>query len=179
MILRLPGYDKGMTLVETMITMLLFSIIIAAILATLAVARNSWQSGGSQLSVQQEARRGLNAMTEELRQLKLSTIAGVPADGGNYSSITFQIPQSITESGTTWSTNIQYSVGGLNGAQLLRTQDGIQRVLANNVSLVNFTRYASAPATINISITAQKSTFPGFSASQSNITLNTEVQVRN
>ncbi len=172
-------HDKGMTLVEATITMLLFSIIIAAILATLAVARNSWQSGGSQLSVQQEARRGLNAMTEELRQLRLSTIAGVPADGGNYSSITFQIPQSITESGTTWSTNIQYSLGGLNSAQVLRTQGGNQRVLANDISSLAFTRNAATPDVINIIITGQKNTFPGFSVIQSNITLDTEIKVRN
>lgn len=173
------GKNKGLTLTEIIIVIFLFSIILTAIFTVLAAARTSWKSGSSQLSVQQEARRGLNAMAGELRQVRLSTITGVPADGSNNISVTFQIPVAISETGTTWSTNIQYSLGGLNGAQLLRTQDGTQRVLANNVSLLNFTRDASAPATINISITAQKSTFPGFSVSQSNITLNTEVKVRN
>jgi len=171
--------NKGLTLVEIILVIFLFSIILTAIFSVLAAARSSWKSGSSQLSVQQEARRGLNTMAGELRQARLSTITGVPADGSNNISVTFQIPDAISESSTTWSKNIQYSVGGLNSAQLLRTQDGQQRVLANNVSALSFIRDTLAPATINISITAQKSTFPGFSASQSNITLNTEVQVRN
>lgn len=171
--------SKGLTLIEIIIVVFLFTIILAAILTALATARTSWKSGSSQLSVQQEARKGLNAMTKELRQARLSTIAGVPADGGNYGSITFQIPEGISETGTTWSTNIQYSLGGLNNAQLLRVQDGAQRVLANNISALLFNRNLSSPEVINISITAQKSTFPGFSAIQSNIILNSEVKVRN
>lgn len=171
---------EGLTLIELVIVIFLFSIILAAIFGALATARTSWKAGGSQLSVQQEGRRGLNAITRELRQARLSTITGVPTDGTDYSSITFQIPETISESGTvTWSSNIQYSVGGLNSAQLIRTQDGNQRVLANNISSLGFSRNVLTPDTAHISITVQKNTFPGFSASQSNITLNSEVKVRN
>ena len=107
--------DKGLSLVEIIVVLFLFSIILSAIFAVLATARNSWKSGSSQLNVQQEARKGLNAMSKELRQARLSTIIGVPADGSSNASVTFQIPDAISESATTWSTNIQYSLGGLNG----------------------------------------------------------------
>lgn len=170
---------KGLTLIEIIIVVALFSILLAAVFTALATARTSWKSGGSQLSVQQEARRGLGSMVRELRQARLSTIAGVPANGTAYASITFQIPQTISESSTTWSTNIQYSLGGLNSSQLIRTQDGNQRVLANNISGLSFSRAASKPETMNISITSQKNTFPGFSIIKSNITFNSEVTVRN
>lgn len=179
MTLKLTGHYKGITLVEAMIVMLLFSIILTAILSALAVAKNSWESGGSQLSVQQEARRGLNSMSKELRQADLSNIAGVPADGGNYSSVTFQIPQTITAICTTWSTSIQYLISGLNNAQLIRIQDGNQRVLANNISALSLSRNAATPKVINITITGQKNTFPGLSVIQSDITLHTEIRVRN
>ena len=174
-----PKKNKGMTLTETMIALFIFSIILAAIFSALAVARTSWKSGGSQVTVQQEARKGLNSMIKELRQAGLSSIAGVPADGVNYTYITFQIPVSITAGGTTWSTNIQYAVGGLNNTQLIRTQDGTQRVLANNLSSLTFSRSVAEPDVINISIAVQKDTFPGISVIQSDITINSEVQVRN
>ena len=171
--------NNGLTLIEIIIVIFLFSIILAAIFTVLATAKTSWKSAGSQLSVQQEARRGLGVVVKELRQARLSTIIGVPADGADYSSITFQIPEDISETGTTWSTNIQYSIGGLNNSQLLRSQDGNQTVLANDVSTLNLRREAAVPDTINISITVQKSTFPGFGIIQSDITLGSEVKVRN
>ncbi|MDP6686070.1 MAG: prepilin-type N-terminal cleavage/methylation domain-containing protein [Candidatus Omnitrophota bacterium] len=167
------------TLIEVTIAIALFSIIIAAIFSVLAVAKNSWKSGTSQLTVQQDARKGLRSMTNELRQCGVSTISGVPADGSNYTSITFNIPDSISVSGITWSTNVQYSLGGLNGTQLLRTQDSSQTVLANNISALTFSRTASDPATVNISITAQKNTFPGLTAIQTNLALTGQVKVRN
>ncbi len=171
--------SAGLTLIELIVVVFLFSVMIGAIFMLLGTARSCWKSGGSQLSAQQDARRGLNTMAKELRQAKLSTISGVPADGTDYSSITFQIPQSISAAGTTWSTNIQYTVGGLNNSQLLRTQDAAQRVLANNISSLSLNRNASTPDIINITLGVQKNTFPGFSATQTTITTTTEVKVRN
>ena len=171
--------SAGLSLIELIIVVFLFSIMTGAIFMLLGTARSCWKSGGSQLSVQQDARRGLNTMAKELRQARLSTISGVPADGTGYSSITFQIPQSISAAGTTWSTNIQYTVGGLNSSQLLRTQDANQRVLANNISSLSLSRNAPTPDIINIALGVQKNTFPGLSAIQTTITTATEVKVRN
>lgn len=171
--------NSGLSLIESIVSIFIFSIILACVFSALASARNSWKSSSAQVSVQQEARRGMAAMIRELRQANLSAITDVPADGMNYNSITFQIPVTITATGTTWSNNIQYYIGGLNGAQLLRTQDGSQRVMANNISSVVFNRPVSAPETINIGITTQLNTFPGFTGIQSSLTLNSEVKVRN
>ncbi|PIV39373.1 MAG: hypothetical protein COS29_02930, partial [Candidatus Omnitrophica bacterium CG02_land_8_20_14_3_00__42_8] len=71
------------------------------------------------------------------------------------------------------------ALGGLNGAQLLRTQSGSQKVLGNNISAVSFNRSAANPNVVNISVTAQKNTFPGFTAMQSTITFNSQVRLRN
>lgn len=177
---RLSRLEKrGFTLVEIIVVVFLFSIIFAAIFSVLATAKNSLSSGESQISVQQACRNGLDAMIKELRQGSISTIQDVPPDGVDYSAITFQIPLSIGASGITWSSVIQYSLGGLNGSQLLRTQSGAQRVLGNNISAVSFSRSASDPNVVNISITAEKNTFPGFTARQSTITLTSQVKLRN
>ncbi|PIW67362.1 MAG: hypothetical protein COW10_06070 [Candidatus Omnitrophica bacterium CG12_big_fil_rev_8_21_14_0_65_42_8] len=171
--------DKGFTLLEIIIAVFLFSIISAAIFSVLATAKNSLSAGESQISVQQACRNGLDSMIRELRQTGVSTITGVPANGTNYSSITFQIPTAIAAAGITWSSNIQYALGGLNGAQLLRTQSGSQKVLANNISALSFNRSTANPNVVNISVTAQKNTFPGFTAMQSTITFNSQVRLRN
>ena len=170
---------KGFSLIEITVVIFLFSIVLAALFSVLATARVSSGSGGSNVTVQQEARKGLNAMVKELRQASLVTISGVPADGIDYNSITFNIPTAITASGTTWSSNIQYVKGGLENSQLIRVQDGNQRVIANNISSLLFNRNTSAPDVLNVAISVQKNTFPGFSAIQSTISLNSEVKIRN
>lgn len=169
----------GLTLIEIMLVVFLFSIILAAIFSVLATGRMSWNAGESQIGVQQAARNGLDSMIKELRQAGISTITDVPSNGINYSSITFQIPTAISATGITWSSSIQYSLGGLNGNQLLRTQAGSQKVLANNISALSFNRSAANPNVVNVSITAQKNTFPGFTARQSTITLSSQVKLRN
>lgn len=177
---RLHRLEKaGLTLIEIIVVIFLFSIISAAIFSVLATGRNSLTSGESQIGVQQACRNGLDAMVKELRQAGVSTITGVPANSANYSSIMFQIPAAIAETGITWSGNIQYTLGGLNGSQLIRTQSGSQRVLANNISALSFNRASANPNVVNISITAQKNTFPGFTARQTNITLVSNVRLRN
>ncbi|MEK6732521.1 MAG: prepilin-type N-terminal cleavage/methylation domain-containing protein [Candidatus Omnitrophota bacterium] len=171
--------NKGFTLIEIMVVVFLFSIIFAAIFSVLGTGRNSMSVGESQIGVQQACRNGLDAMMKELRQADVSTIIGVPANGVNYNSITFQIPTTVGAAGITWSSNIQYALGGLNGTQLIRTQSGSQKVLANNIAAVSFNRLAASQTVLNISITAQKNTFPGFTARQSNVTLTSQVKLRN
>ncbi len=171
--------NKGFTLLEIMIAVFLFSIISAAIFSVLATARNSLSAGESQVGVQQACRNGLDAMIKELRQAGVSTIPNVPANGANYNTITFQIPAVISATGITWSGNINYVLGGLNGRQLLRLESGNQKVMANNISALSFNRSAANPYVVNISITAQKNTFPGFTARQSTITLVSQVKLRN
>lgn len=171
--------NKGFTLLEIILVAFLFSIISAAIFSVLAAGRNSMSAGESQMSVQQACRNSLDALVKELRQSAVLKILDVPATGVNYSSITFQVPTAISATGPTWSGNIQYSLGGLNGAQLLRTQSGNQRVMGNNISAVSFNRSAANPNVVNITVTAQKNTFPGFTARQSSITLTSQVKLRN
>jgi Tfp pilus assembly protein PilV len=171
--------NKGLTLIEIIIAVLLSSIILGAVFSVLSVARTLWKTGCSQLNVQQEGRKGIFLMMKELRQAESAAISGVPPDGTNYNSITFHIPDSISETGIIWSGNIQYSLGGLNNTQLLRSQSGTQRVLANNISAVNFSRDAAAPDIVTISVTARKYTFPGFSTSESYVTLSSKAEARN
>jgi prepilin-type N-terminal cleavage/methylation domain-containing protein len=173
------GKKLGFTLVEVMLVAVLLSILLGSIFAVLNTGRISMSAGETQLTIQQECRRGLNSMVKELRQSSSLKITDVPANGVNYTSITFQIPANISMNSTTWSSSIQYSLGGLNGTQLIRTQPGAQRILANYISSVIFTRSASTPNLLNVRVNARKNTFAGFTARQSDITLFSKIKLRN
>ncbi|MBL7198368.1 MAG: prepilin-type N-terminal cleavage/methylation domain-containing protein, partial [Candidatus Omnitrophica bacterium] len=58
---------EGFTLVELMVTVLLFSGIIALIYSTLVLGNYSWQVSRNNIFLQQEARRALISMVKELR----------------------------------------------------------------------------------------------------------------
>lgn len=179
---------KGLTLIEILVAMFIFSIVLGALFTVLAAGRVSWNAGASQMDVQQEARKALDMMVKELRQTASAKISNVPADGTTYNTITFQTPiititrdlaGKIVDININWSNNIQYSLSGLNGRQLLRAQGGIQRILANNILSMGFTRNAGTPTVLNITATAQKNTFSGFTTIQSNVTLNSKAKLRN
>lgn len=161
---RKERFLTGFTLVEIMIVFAIFSIIGAAIFATLTMGRKSWHTGDVQVEMQQEVRKAMNSMVKELRQSGPAVIVGVPADGAPYSAITFQIPEDTDNDGDVidgsgnieWGSQITYSLGGLNGEQLLRIQSG-DRVLANNIQSLQFTRSGFGEE-ITITLIAEKDT---------------------
>jgi len=175
---------KGLTLVELMIVLLIFSIILGAIFAIMNVSRTSWQTGNVQVEMQQETRKGMDRMLRELRQSGQTIITGVPANGVSYSSIAFQIPEDGDNDGDVtdgsgnieWSAQITYSLGGLDGEQLLRTSGGSSIVMANKIISLQFSRAATTPNILEISLQAQKNTAQGTTI-QSN--LNSQANLRN
>jgi len=171
--------NNGFTMVEVLVVAFLFGIILAATMVVLSTGRLSWNAGSSETDIQQECRKGMNAMVKELRQAGALTIPNVPPDNNNYTTITFQVPTAVSVTGATWSAAINYSLGGLNNQQLIRTQSGASTVLANNITTLTFRRSGVATDTVNISIAGSKNRFPGFTAAQSTAALVSRVQVRN
>lgn len=179
---------------EMMVTIAIFLVITSALFLTLATGRTYWYSGSVQVTVQQEARRGLEYMAGELRQTRSSKIQGVPADGTWQTSIIFELPQDNNGNGDIvsgtdieWSGDtasggigtIRYSLAGLNNTQLIRTvstSPGNSKVLANNITSLLFMRPDRVTDVVNIEITAQKQTVQGYPISA---TLGTEIKLRN
>lgn len=162
-----PDSQSGFTLIEMMISVFIFTIITGATFIVLDTGRNSWQIGDAEVRVQDEVRRGLYAMMRELRQTKSSLISGVPADGGDYSSIIFRKPTGVSSGETDWSGQIQYDIDtsdansdGLTD-QLVRTSGGTTTVLANNITQLKFRRTASATNLLWVELTAQAQTPAG------------------
>ncbi len=148
----------GFTLIEVLIVSFLASIIISAIFMVMSSGRTSWYDADSQISLQQELRKAMRQITEDLRQSGTSQIS-LPSDGNSYSNVSFYVSTGIDGSGMIeWSTDpINIS---LSGGQAIRDDGSTTRVLANNITSLGFTRQIIAYKVVNINITAQKtSTF--------------------
>lgn len=153
---------RGLSLVEVLVSILIFSFIFIAIFNILSSGQASWYTADVQIELQQEIRKALMVMNTQLRQSGSSVISGVPADDNYYTSITFKIPQDLDGDGDVidsignieWSNNITYS---LDSNRILRTvEGGATSILANQISNLRFLRPSGAPNIIEIGITAQK-----------------------
>ena len=98
-------------------------------------------------------------MKYDLYQAGPSSIANVPADGNWYTTITFKIPTGVTNGSIAWDNNfIQFSRGGTNSIELRRTYAGVTKLLASNMSSLQFRRQVASPDVLEVSMAAQKQT---------------------
>jgi prepilin-type N-terminal cleavage/methylation domain-containing protein len=151
---------EGFTLVELMVVMLIFSIILAAVYSVLTVGKASYQTGETQIIVQQEARRAMDEMVRELREAS-SIDPTTFAEGVSEDIIRFTLK---TET-------IEYVV---NARQLQRIVSGTTTILANNIENIQFT--LSGGNKVYIVLTAQKT---GIFVEPANIVLTSQVVLRN
>ena len=147
---------KGLSLVELMVVLLLITVIGAALFTVLSTGRTSWYSADTQISLQQELRKAMRQVTDDLRQSSGSQIS-FPADGNAYNSISFFVAEGILGSGAiNWSADaINYT---LTDGQIMREQGTDSRVLANNVTAMNFVRQPASSNIVRINLSAQKET---------------------
>ena len=154
---------EGFTLVELMVSLGIFTVLIAAIYTVLFIGDSTARTGLTKIELSQNVRLGIDRMLKELHNVQRSTIS-IP--DGSY--IAFQVPGN--------SNIIQYSLGGLNGRQLIRTEAGTDTVLCNNVQSVQFIPSPFSGSVISITLQTQKT-----SLSRRNLTtaLNVRVKARN
>jgi hypothetical protein len=165
-----------------MVTLLIFSIIFAALFRVLSAGRTTWYLGDVEVELSQEIRRALIPMEKELRQSGSSVVSGVPSDGNYYTSITFKIPEDIDGDGDVvtgtggieWSNAITYLRNSSN--QIIRSTTSGATVLANHISSLQFKRTLGEADLIWIYITAQKTTTNNRTIQ---VTINSEVKMRN
>ena len=87
---------KGFTLLEILVTVLIFSFIVGGIYGVLNIARGNYDTNSVSLNLQRQARQGMNRLSREIRQAYLSSI--VPGEEND--TITFDRPG---ENGVTYS----------------------------------------------------------------------------
>ena len=113
----------------------------------------------------QELRKATSVMMEDLRQAGFteSNLSGtVPADGANYTSISFRTPSGVTNGNIIWSAEaIQYQLSDTNANQLERTRGTDTKVVAQDIASVTFSRAVATPHILEVVLVAEKNDLKG------------------
>lgn len=176
--LRFFKSRQGFSLVEAMVTVAIFSFIMAGIYSITSVGENAWLTNNVRIELQQDLRKGMESMINDLRETNPSILDPfVPADGKAYDSITFQVPSGVSAGSIAWdATTIQFAKGGVGSKQLLRTSGATTKVLTQNLQLLEFRRQLATPDILEVSMQAQKNTPHGISITHN---LDFNIQLRN
>ena len=154
--------ERGISMVEMMVVVLIFMIIVSAMYTLTAAGNISWQTNKVKIELQQELRKAIDYMVGDLRQAGSISIVDVPADGTWYDTITFKIPAGVTSGHLIWSTNtIQYVLGGTGNDQIQRILGASNRIVSNNVNSMQFRRFPAEADTIQVALQAQDTTTLG------------------
>ena len=182
---------QGFSLFELLVVSLITVGMCLALASVLRMSARSWQAGQNHMTVSFELRRGVNAMSRELAQtqaglLQVPGVGALPANGNFYNSVQFQVPQDVDGNGNVlngagvleWSPNaITYSLGGLDGRQVQRSQGGAVSVLAHGVTALQFRRLTTNPSIVEMKMTVQKGSATGGFLNQADLT--TRIRLRN
>ncbi len=161
--------DRGITLAELLISTAIFVMITAGAYAVAVTSQGHWDTNKTSILLHQELRKAAEAMLNDLRlagssEGTLNSSLPRPLTGAvSASSIAFKRLNTIGSSGNlNWDTNsVQYALVGTDPKQLIRTQGGNSRVLANNISNLTFTRRSTAPDILEITIRGEDTTDNG------------------
>ena len=165
--------DRAFTLIEALMTVLIFSMIFGVCLMTLLSGTASWQVNSVKVELQQEIRKTVDWMSLELRQSGPSQINNA-ADGTWYNSIIFKTSAGVSGGAISWSANsITYQ---LSGGQFQRVSGGGSKVVAQDITALQFRRQAITPDIVEVNMTAQKKSIRKIPLSQS---YSFKIQLRN
>ncbi len=160
-----PG--SGVTLVETMVSLLIFSAMATTFMVVFVAGRKSWDVHKARIELQQDLRIAADRMKDELSEASSGSIVNVDADDTWYTSITFRVPESVDGYGNiTWPADTtKFLRHETKTNQLIRrfaegTAYQNDRVLAENIAVLKFRRLTTAPNILEINIKAEKDVVP-------------------
>jgi len=130
---------RGFTVFETLISILIFSIITLALGMAVVAGKNSLFTSDAPTQLRQDVLFAILSMSRELRQSASAQIIN-PQEGESSNSITFKIPRYNTTTGAiVWGQEIKYECNGCSSTvpgQLTRKlETGTPSVIAPNIIL--------------------------------------------
>ena len=164
---------QGFTLVEMMVTVAIFSFILGICYTLFISGSNSWETNSVRVELQQELRKAMDWVSQDLRQAGSASITNVPADGAAYTSITFRKSAGASGGNLVWDADTtRYFLGGADGNQIQR-QVGAQTasVIAQNIQSLQFSRQVSTSNIVDVSLQARKTTLREKRPIQASLTL--------
>ncbi len=178
---RLFKNHQGITLAEMLVTVIIFAFILGICYTLLISGSDSWETNSARVELQQELRKAMDWITQDLRQAGSASITNVPADGAAYTSITFRKAAGVSGGNLVWDTSTTRYF--LTGTQLQRQVGALTAsVIAQNIQSVQFSRQASTSNIVTVSLQAEKKTprgknLSGKAAVQASMTL--QIYLRN
>ena len=185
--------QTGFSLVEVLVTMMIFSFLAAAVNTVLLVGDASWQANNAHVQLHQELRKAMDWMKDDIRQTGPAAITNVPVNPAIdavtypdpdddpaydwYTSMTFQKVSGVSGGRITWNSNTTRFV--LSGTNLQRIEGTTTRVIAQNIQSLQFRRMNADPDIVEIALDAQQDTFSGAKGITLSADLDFKVQLRN
>ncbi|MCK9615258.1 MAG: prepilin-type N-terminal cleavage/methylation domain-containing protein [Candidatus Omnitrophica bacterium] len=162
------NFCAGFTILEVLIAAAIFSIVIGMTFLALNTGMSSWFSGDVEVELRREIIKALTTMEKEL---KYTAPAQTDlADGATATSLNFHLPNKDANGvvinwgnlvpSISWSADIITYERNVNGEIIRRTSSGEYRVLARNITSLQFSRLAPPDPfpddMLRIDITVQK-----------------------
>lgn len=175
--------QSGFSLLEMMVSIALSAMIFYSMFVVMRIGDDHIKSSQVKMFIQDSARVGLNKMLEEIRQ---SAPTRIQINGGG-STLQFQIPNPAAPVGNDFrpdwggSWTIQYSVGGTNNTQLVRTNTttGQTSVIANDIQAVTFNGNQANPTIVTINLSVQRALMDGTLMPTTPLQMSAQAEVRN
>ncbi|MFA5261836.1 MAG: prepilin-type N-terminal cleavage/methylation domain-containing protein [Candidatus Omnitrophota bacterium] len=153
---------SGLTLVEVLVTVAVYSVVIAGAYSVLTSGILTWQVNNVKVELQQDLRKAMDWMMLDLRQAGVSSIDDVPVSNSWSTVITFSIANGVSGGVTTWTSDkIKYYLSGTGNTQLKRQYGAAIRDIAQDITVFQVRRPVSAPNTVEVNLQAQKQTIQG------------------
>ena len=185
--------QQGFSLTEVMVSMAIFVLVAAAVNTVLIVGDASWQTNNVQVQLQQELRKAMEWMKDDLRQTGSAAIMNVPVNVAPdiaaypdpttdpaynwYTAITFQKAAGTAGGVIAWNANATQFV--LNATNLQRIEGAQTRTIATNIQTLQFRRLNATPDILEVALLAQRRTYGGAKGITISSTLDFKVQLRN
>jgi len=167
---------SGFTLIEALVTVILFLFIYGACTLILLSGTDAWQIRSVNVELRQELRKAMEKIKDDLSQSGASAITGVPADDTWHTTMTFQTAVGVSSGIIQWGVPIQYVLGGTDANQIHRVQGIQDHVVAHDILSMEFRRSSASPDMTEIALQARKNTLKGRQLTES---LTFQVQLRN
>lgn len=165
---------KGYTLVETLISASMLVVLLGIIVYLFLAGNQAWQINEAIVIIQQNLRKAEVSLIKDLQQTAASVMTSPTANGVPVGTATFRLPESVSGGVLNWTTNdIQYYI---QSGSIVRYTGGVTRLVATNISDVQFARSASTPELVGVSLTSSVTTDRGLVVSR---TMIFDVQLRN
>ena len=158
---------KGFTLLEILVACAIFIVLIFAVFQVMEAGRSSWFTGDVSVELRQQIIKTFTLMGKELMGTAPAQIS--LGSGNNSNSLNFKLPQRDNNNHVVlgsngkivWASAANSITYALAGSQITRTASGTTRVLANNVTSLQFSRPAAPLDILQINVMVSKRAVTG------------------